>query len=428
MSVESVTSLPSNVPSAPTAGSTRGDLRVVMLTSQFLPEVFGGAEQQCLRLSRALSVRGVSPHILTSRYNTETPGEEVIDGIKVTRLHAKHPPQMGGPYTGSTVRWMHDLRRWFGRHRGQVDLIHCHQAKVNAWAGIRNAKRLGVPAIVKLGSAGPNLDFFSLEKKKYLWGKWAAREVARDMTRVIGISDEMEKDLITYGIEDSRRVRIPNGVEVPDWARPGRDSPEQLRLRAQIRAKLGLTDDDTMLLFVGRMEVQKNVETLLRAFAPLAERAHLVLLGDGELMDGHQALAAEMGIAPRCHFEGRVDNVIAYQAATDFFVLPAIAEGMSNALLEAMAAGSVPVASEVSGNTDLVTDAETGIMYAPPRDVAALTAALKRAFDLSPEARSAMSAAGHLKIRDFFSMDAVADRYITLYKSILPSFDPHQGG
>lgn len=393
-----------------------------MLTSQFLPEVFGGAEQQCLRLSKALAERGVAPHILTSRCDPNTPETETIDGIPVTRLLTRTPPQMGGANTGSTIRWMHDLRRWFDARKGEIDLIHCHQAKVNAWAGVRNARRLGVPSLVKLGSAGPNLDFYSLEKKKYLWGKWAAKEVATGMDRVIGISDEMEQDLRNYGIEDARRVKIPNGVEPPDWASASRDTPEQLRLRAEIRAGLGLSDTDTMLLFVGRMETQKNVDTLLRAYAPVANRAQLVLLGDGDLLPAHQTLARELGILDRCHFQGRVDTVSAYQAATDFYVLPAIAEGMSNALLEAMAAGSVPVVSKVSGNTDLVTDGETGIMYSPPRDAEALTAALTRAFDMTPDTRRAISDAAYHKIRDHFSIDAVADQYIDLYKSIVPAF------
>jgi len=395
------------------------------LTSQFLPEVFGGAEQQCLRLSRALSGRGVAPHILTSRFDVNTPAQEILDGVPVTRLYAKHPPQMGGPYIGSTMRWMRDLSRWFATHKGSYDLIHCHQAKVNAWAGVRNAKRHGVPALVKLGSAGPNLDFYSLEKKKYLWGKWAAREVAQDMDRVIGISDEMERDLVAYGIEDARRVHIPNGVEVPAWASPQRNSPEQGAIRSRIRQRLGLSDTDLMVLFVGRMEVQKNVDTLLKAFAPVADQAHLVLLGDGDLMQDHQELAAQLGLSGRCHFEGRVDTVPDYQAATDMFVLPAIAEGMSNALLEAMAAGALPVVSEVSGNTDLVDAGETGVLYNPPRDADALTRALRQAFELTPAQRATLCAAAHLKIRDHFSMDAVADRYVDLYKTIVPTFDPH---
>ena len=102
------------------AGGLRGVLdmaeksgrRIVMLSSQMLPEVFGGAEQQCLRLSRALSDLGERPHVLTSRCSRDVPAEDEIDGVPVTRILVSAPPQRGGWSIGSSIRWMLAAEAW----------------------------------------------------------------------------------------------------------------------------------------------------------------------------------------------------------------------------------------------------------------------------------------------------------------------------
>ena len=124
---------------------------------------------------------------------------------------------------------------------------------------MRAAKRLGVPSLVKLGTAGQNLDFYSLERKKFVWGKVAAQEIARDATRIVSISKEMYDDTRAFGIPEPRCQLIPNGVEPV--------TPITAEERASLRAELGVLPGERLLLFVGRMERQKNVETLLTAGA-----------------------------------------------------------------------------------------------------------------------------------------------------------------
>lgn len=388
--------------------------RILMLANRFPPETFGGAEQQCLRLSQALVRLGHRPHILTSYGNPETPVHEMLGDVPISRLYTPDPPQNGGPAIGSTIRYARAVPRWLDS-QPPFDIIHCHQAKINAWIGVREAVRRGLTSVVKPGAAGPNFDFFSLEKKKFFYGKYAARYVAKHADAVVAISQEMRQDLIDYGLSEKQRHFIPNGVPIPDW-----DAAGKAAIRARIRAEVGLSDSDQMVLFVGRMVTQKNVDTLLKAFARVPGQAHLVLLGDGALLDDNRALAAELGIGERAHFRGRVDNVTEYLAASDLFVLPAIAEGMSNALLEAMAAGAAPLASRVSGNTDLVRDGENGWLYGPPRDPEALAAGLATALALPPEALARVAATARQEMIDTFSIDAIAARYDALYDQICP--------
>lgn len=394
-------------------------LRVVMLINLFLPEVFAGGEQQCLRLSRALLGQGVEPVILTSRSNRETPAFEVMDGVEVHRLWSPVQPQMGGRHLPASIAWMRKVARWIDLNRDEIDLIHCHHAKLNAWVGLRAARRIGVPCLVKLGSAGANFDFLSLERKRFVYGRLAAREIRMGASAFVGTSAEMMRDLADYGIEGARLHHIPNGVDLPG-PRPG--------AAARVRAELGMTEGERLVLFAGRMERQKNVETLLKAFAGVVARgmkARLLLAGDGALLEAHRRLAASLGLRDRAIFAGRVEAMGDCLSATDLFVLPARAEGMSNALLEAMAHGVPQVVSRVSGNTDLVIDGRTGWHYAPPEDAGALARVMAEALASPPDRLEAMGAASRRRVHDAFSIEGVATRYAGLYRSLIAGRTAH---
>jgi L-malate glycosyltransferase len=400
-------------------GAPRRPLRVVMLINLFMPEVFAGGEQQCLRLSRALLARGVEPVILTSRSRRDTATVEVMQGVEVHRLWCPVEPQKGGRHLAASLAWMRKVGRWIDARRDRIDLIHCHHAKLNAWIGVRAARRIGVPCIVKLGSAGPNFDFRSLEKKRFLYGRLAAREIRDGASIFVGTSAEMMDDLRGYGIGPERLVQIPNGVELPDT---GREEGQSLR------SMTGLRRSERLVVFAGRMERQKNVETLIAAFATIAAQqipARLVLLGDGACLNAHRRLADTLGLGAHVRFMGRIDTVGDWLEAADLFVLPARAEGMSNALLEALAHGVPQVVSAVSGNTDLVAGGRTGWLYAPPEDAGALAGVLAEALTCPPERLAAMARASRERVRAGFSMDAVADRHTALYRSLTAGGDAY---
>ena len=173
-------------------------------------------------------------------------------------------------------------------------------------------------------------------------------------------------------------------------------------------------------MFAGRLERQKNVELLLDAFADLsAERSDvaLVILGDGDLRAGLEARAEELGLSSTVSFTGRIENAIDYLAAGDAFVLPSIAEGLSNALLEAMSLGAISIASRVSGSVDVIAPQKNGILFdAGSKD--GLLAAMRSALNLSPEARQNMSAAAERTVKSDYTMDSVRSRYEALYRDM----------
>jgi len=209
--------------------------------------------------------------------------------------------------------------------------------------------------------------------------------------------------------EDRIRV-LPNGVDVQRIA-PG---PEE---RAGIRQNLGLPATALVVGTVSRMVPIKDHPTLFRAAELLASAGvpiHLLLVGSGpELARHREAVAASPLLNGRVTFLGAVPNVTEALQAMDVFVLPSLAEGMSNTLLEAMAAGLPVIATRVGGNPELVEDGRSGWLF-QPGDVSDLAARLERlAFDAG--LRSALGQAARHRAVSQFSLEDMVARYSDLY-------------
>jgi glycosyltransferase involved in cell wall biosynthesis len=175
------------------------------------------------------------------------------------------------------------------------------------------------------------------------------------------------------------------------------------------------------VVFTGRLHPQKNLGLLLEAWPAVvrASGASLMLVGDGEERESLRARAAELGVANQVHFTGRVDDPSQYLRAADAFVLPSVAEGMSNSLLEAMATGLPCLASDIGGNTDLLGEGGAGWLL-PGDDPEAWADAIIRVvtdrglrFDLGSAARKRVEAE--------FSLEVVVDHYQSLYRIMLGS-------
>jgi glycosyltransferase involved in cell wall biosynthesis len=197
---------------------------------------------------------------------------------------------------------------------------------------------------------------------------------------------------------------IPNGVEIPDHA--GR------------RSRNGVVHFVSM----GRLEAEKAVDQTIRAFAglPAEPPARLTILGDGPCRPELEALSRRLGQERRIAFTGEVGDVTQYLDEADVYVSSSVSEGMSNALLEAMSSGVMPVVSRVSGADDLVEEGVSGLLF-PPGDETALGTRLEKSLAMSAEHRRAKGEAARDSVRARFSLDLVAERHLSLYRSLIES-------
>ena len=150
-------------------------------------------------------------------------------------------------------------------------------------------------------------------------------------------------------------------------------------VRAAMRAELGITDDETLLLSVGEINQNKNHKTVIEALAGMGRKdIRYVICGVGPSLDSHKQLVHELGLDDQVMFVGYRTDVEKFYQAADFFVIPSFREGLPVAPMEAMAAGLPCLASRIRGNVDLF--AESQLMF-DPHDAGSLCKALTKAAD-----------------------------------------------
>ncbi|HEU4773637.1 MAG TPA: glycosyltransferase, partial [Lysobacter sp.] len=172
-------------------------------------------------------------------------------------------------------------------------------------------------------------------------------------------------------------------------------------------------------LFVGRLVKEKNLHCLLRAMAglPAGFRPFVALAGDGPLHGELQAMAEALGLGADLRFLGERQDACQLMQAADFLVLPSRQEGMSNAILEAMAAGCPVVASRVGGNRELVVSGQTGLLF-PNDDDRALGSCL-RGISQDAGLRRRLSARARHQALERHSVCAMVNATAALYEQVL---------
>jgi glycosyltransferase involved in cell wall biosynthesis len=231
--------------------------------------------------------------------------------------------------------------------------------------------------------------------------------------RFVAVSRDIATRLVRYeGVSASRIEVIHNGVAPAATC----DAAE----RTQRRAALGLAPDDVVIGTIGRFDPIKNLPMLVDALAgAMARQPRLraVLVGDGPQRAEIEARIRATAFAQRFVLTGHRDDARALAPCFDVFALASLSEGLSVALLEAMAAGVPAVVTDVGGNTELVEDGETGWVV-PSGD----TAAVERTFVAAAADTACLGRFGEAARRSWetrFSFTSMIDAYRGLYRGLL---------
>jgi sugar transferase (PEP-CTERM/EpsH1 system associated) len=237
--------------------------------------------------------------------------------------------------------------------------------------------------------------------------------------RYIAVSRDLEAWLRdAVGIAAEKVRQIYNGVDREKF------QPREGR-RPGLLPDGFLPDDGLVIGSVGRLVEVKDQRTLVQAFAGLVDddpalraRLRLLIVGDGPLRGALEAQAESLGIAGLVWLPGDRDDVAALLREMDIFVLPSLAEGISNTVLEAMACGLPVVATRTGGNPELVEDGVNGRLF-PVGDAHTLAARLG-GLVADPAARGAMGTQSRARVDAQFNWSRAVDEYLSVYDSLLP--------
>jgi starch synthase len=401
-------------------------MRVDLLTREYPPYVYGGAGVHVAELAAVLR-RSVDVRVHCFDGPRDEPG---VTGYAV--------PDGLASANAALQTFGVDLE--IAASLEGADLVHSHTWYANL-AGHLGGLLHGVPHVVSAHSLEP-LRPWKAEQLGggYALSGWAEKTAFEGAAAVIAVSAGMRADILrSYPAIDPARVHVVhNGIDLAGWQRPVED--EALADADTIVRRLGIDPDRPSVVFVGRITRQKGLPYLLRAADLLPPDVQLVLCAGAP--DTPQIAAEVTGLVDelRARRGGGVvwieqmlprHELVAVLAAGTVFVCPSVYEPLGIVNLEAMAVGLPVVGSATGGIPEVVDDGVTGWLVPieqvqdgtgtpldPDRFVADLGAALVEAVS-DPKRAAERGVASRRRVEDHFSWDAVAERTLDVYRSVL---------
>jgi L-malate glycosyltransferase len=357
----------------------------------------GGTERQVLDFVRGVDADRFAVHVGCFRSGGELRGE--IDPLRtpVTEYGIASLPSL------RTLWQQGRLTRYVRRHR--LRIVHSYGYYANVFA-VPAGRLAGAAVVASVRETGEHLTPRQRKVQKWICGR---------ADHVLVNAEAVRRVLLDQGCDAARVSVIRNGVDLSRFRARGPSSA--------LRGSLGLPASAPLVTMVARLHPLKGIECFLEAAALLARRftdARFLVVGDAVPVTYRhrlQAAAAERGLGDRVVFAGFRGDVPQLLAETCVFALPSLSEGLSNAVLEAMAAAVPVVATSVGGTPEVVEDGVTGLLVAL-RDASALAHAVGSLL-ADPIRARAMGEAGRRRIEDHFSLAAMVGETERLYARLL---------
>jgi glycosyltransferase involved in cell wall biosynthesis len=379
-------------------------LRVLMFSPQLRP-VIGGAERQAEKQAQALAAAGCKVTILTPRIDKDSPDLEYVNGVTIKRvklfdLSAILPVRGIAIINIPVILWQ--VARLTKKQLKENDVLHCHIASLHTAGASIGGRLARVPVICKAAMANHRSDFDEIEKTASFTGPFISWLLRKYIGTWVATTVAVKEALIRGGVVQEHIVHIPNGVVVSHA-----DSKKSQHAKR--------------FLYVGRLStnIERDVPTVLKAFNRLSQELddiELALVGGGDLLQDTQAEAAKLPANNRIHIPG-FDKSEKWFAWADCFVLPSRREGLSNALLEAMAAGLSCIANDIPPNREVLNNGEAGILV-PVGDLDSTYNAMKRMAAESGFAQEYAQRATD-RVKEVYSIGSVAAKYLCLYHELI---------
>jgi glycosyltransferase involved in cell wall biosynthesis len=368
---------------------------VMMVISQFRP-VASGAELQAERLAYKLAELGYPLQVLTQHLDTVSPSHEVYRGVQIHRSAFHLAYNLDCHEAAPTLQYLITKRHSF-------DILHNHQIWGHAVVSTLVARWLGKKNIIKLACAGT---FGDLEVFSHLrHAKWGLK-VLQMADALIAVSHEIRAELLAHGFDPDKIHLIPNGVDVQEFqrSRPFSDNPRR------------------RFILLGRRTPQKGIDTALQAVKILADKGlagglEINFYGWDYAEWDYRQMARDLKVEAYVSFLPFEDNVLEVYQGAYCLLLPSVGEGLSNVLLEAMALEMPVIASRVSGTVEVVDHEKNGLLI-PPGSPEALAGAMGLVIT-KPELAFALGRQARRKVQEYYSLDAVAQKYSELYSRLM---------
>lgn len=375
-------------------------MKILQITALYPPHI-GGIENHAHQLSRNLVQRGHDVTVYTSNI-PKTKKYEVIDGVKIHRFNS-----IGSPFNNQIVPEM--FIKLLNNADFEVIHAHGHLQLTTNFAAISSLKNKIPLIITSHGTVQYKnwREYVNLIYNRTL-GKWTLLQ----SDRIIALSPSQANYLQKFGVKNTEI--IPNGTNLISSG---------LNFNSdEFRTEFSLKDE-TIILYVGGLIPRKGINYLIDAMTDVKSNSVLFIVGD--VLQGHSDYKEKLLTQIKekniknIIFTGNIDDDKLKETylAADIFVLPSLSEGLPTVLLEAMAYNKATVATNIPGNSDLITNNENGILVQPenPDEIAK---AINLLID-DPHKRETFGQNACEKIDLMYSWDKISDDIEKVYNNIV---------
>jgi len=372
-----------------------------MLTSELAPDP-GGIASYIPNLAKRLVRRGHNVTVI-SRGSWRKSNYEKMDGISVYRV--RFVPSYPSPF------WLHGIwvNRLFRSLESHFDLLHVHGALVPLM-------HTSLPVVFTChGAIKKDLENMPVKSFHFLVVKILARQLfnaERSLLRQADVitadSHACAEDLRKYHSIGEEIIITANGVDTTFFA----PNP-------------AIKIDEKYILYTGRLETIKGLVTLVESANYVCQKYNnlkYVLTGKGTIEKVLRTRVNQLGLDQNFHFAGHISDrnrFLQYYQKASIFVLPSLQEALPTSLLEAMSCGVACIATDVGGNSEVITDGVSGLLV-PPRNPKSLAEATLKLLD-DGELRHRIGANARKHIVNNYDWESIVDRIESIYSKIAGS-------
>ena len=285
---------------------------------------------------------------------------------------------------------------------GHYNLIHCHSPIGGAITRIaaKSERKNGCKVIY----TAHGFHFYKGAPLKNWLIFYPIEKILSKYTDILITINKEDYERATKKFKSKQTVYVPGiGVDTEKF--------NTFRNGANIRKEFGLKDTDLIFLSVGELNDNKNHEVVIRALSKIEEKPYYIIVGKGDKKEYLQSLVNDLGLQDKVIFAGFRQDVADFYDAADVFIFPSFREGLSVALMEAMASGLPVVCGKIRGNTDLI-DCEGGFFF-DPHNINSVVESIKNELNAD---RNVQKNYNMKKIQQF-SLDNVNKHMISIYKN-----------
>jgi glycosyltransferase involved in cell wall biosynthesis len=214
------------------------------------------------------------------------------------------------------------------------------------------------------------------------------------------------------GIDKKKITAIPNGIPCDDYFR--------LPLRDICRKELGISNEQILIGFTGRISKVKRLDLLLKAFQNTHNRfpqTRLILAGEGELRENMESLSHSLGLTDSVIWLGYYPDVPRLLSAMDIYIQPSVNEGLSLSILEAMAAEKPVISTQVGSASEILQEGISGVLI-PPGSAAEIEKALIRMIE-QPDERYRLAINAREFVLKEYNLQKMVESYYLIYQQII---------